>query len=74
MLSGNKSPKINFNPAIKVNGKPGEAQTWIDDVMRVNGSYFLTVSTLNDNAKMPLGSLNENQLKSLKLRLDFLKK
>jgi len=74
ILSTNKSPKIVFNPAIKVNAKPGEAQTWIDDIMKVNNGYYLTVSTLNDNAKMALDSLNENQLKSLKLRLDFLKK
>jgi len=57
-----------------VNANPGEVQTWIDDIMKVNNGYYLTVSTLKDNAKMALNSLNENQLKSLKLRLDFLKK
>lgn len=61
--------KITFNPAIKIKPTPHSHPTWIDDMCKVNNSYMLTVSNLDDARKTNLDSLNDIELQSLNTRL-----
>lgn len=61
--------RVTFNPAIQIKMSPHLQPTFIDDMSKVNNTYFFTVGKLNHSETKNIDSLSPEELQSVSIRL-----